>query len=66
MVFRVTDVTDPKLDPNSADAKSLDSTLKTSFADDINGEFIARIENDVGVTLNQAAITQVLGGGNNQ
>jgi peptidyl-prolyl cis-trans isomerase D len=65
-VFRVTGVTDPKLDPNSADEKSLESTLQNSYADDINGEYIAQLENEVGVTFNQAAINQVIGGGTNQ
>ncbi len=66
VVFRVTDVVDPKLDPKSADAKSLDTSLKNSFTDDLNGQYLAHLENEVGVTLNQSAITQAIGGGSPQ
>ena len=63
MVFRVTDVTDPKLDANSPDAKKLEASLQNSYADDIIGEYLARLENDYGVTINQQALTQAIGGG---
>ena len=63
MVFRVTDVTDPKLDMASPDAKRLEASLQNSYADDIIGEYIARLENDFGVTINQQALNQVIGGG---
>jgi peptidyl-prolyl cis-trans isomerase D len=63
-VFRVTDVSDPKLDPNSAESKSLAATLQSSYVDDISAEYIARLEADFGVDVNQSAISQVVGGGN--
>ena len=63
MVFRVTDVTDPKLDTNSPDAKKLDASLQNSYADDIIGEYLARLESDYGVTINQQALSQAIGGG---
>jgi peptidyl-prolyl cis-trans isomerase D len=66
VVFRVTDVIDPKLDLKSADGKSLDNALKNSYTDDLNGQYIAHLENEVGVTLNQSAITQAIGGGQPQ
>ncbi len=62
-VFRVIAVTDPTLDAASPEAKQLSTTLQTSYADDIIGEYIARLENDFGVTLNQSALNQVFGGG---
>jgi peptidyl-prolyl cis-trans isomerase D len=66
-VFRVTEVADPPLDAASTQAKQLSTTLQNSFADDILGEYVARLENDLGVTINQAALNQVIGGGaNNQ
>jgi len=62
-VYRVTDVIDPKLDAASPEAKQLSTTLQNSYADDIFGEYIARLENDYGVTINQSALNQVIGGG---
>jgi peptidyl-prolyl cis-trans isomerase D len=62
-VFRVTDVIDPKLDAASPEAKQLSTTLQNSYADDVIGEYIARLENDFGVTVNQPALNQVIGGG---
>ena len=62
-VYRVTDVIDPKLDAASPEAKQLSTTLQNAYADDIIGEYIARLENDHGVTINQSALNQVVGGG---
>ncbi len=65
-VFRVTEVADPKLDPASAQDKAIAASLKNSYSDDITGEYIARLENEFGVEINQAAINQVIGGTTNQ
>jgi len=62
-VYRVTDVIEPKLDAASPEAKQLSTTLQSSYADDIIGEYIGRLENELGVTLNQSALNQVIGGG---
>jgi peptidyl-prolyl cis-trans isomerase D len=62
-VYRVTDVIDPKLDTASPEAKQLLTSLQSSFVDDIFSEYIARLENDYGVAINQSALNQVIGGG---
>ncbi|HEY1309450.1 MAG TPA: SurA N-terminal domain-containing protein [Pseudolabrys sp.] len=61
-VFRVTEVTDPKIDPASAGAKQISTTLQGSYADDLVGAYVTRLETEFGVTLNQQAIIQVIGG----
>jgi peptidyl-prolyl cis-trans isomerase D len=61
-VFRVIDVIDPPLDAASAEAKQLSTTLQTSYADDIIGEYIGKLEADMGVKINQQALGQVVGG----
>jgi len=66
VVFRVTGVTDSKFDPKSADGKSLEATLENSYTDDINGQYLAHLENEVGVTLNHDALNQIMGGGAQQ
>jgi len=60
-VFRVTEVTDPKLEKDSDAAKELTTALQNSYADDITGEYIARLENDFGVDVNQTVVNQVIG-----
>jgi|SRR5665213_1428676 len=62
-VFVVTDVTDPVFDANSPQAKQIAAQLQNSYADDIIGEYIARVESDIGVSINQTALNQVIGGG---
>ncbi len=59
--FRVTDVVEPTLDPIAS--KAIAASLQNSYADDIVGSYIARLENDFGVTINQQAVNQVIGGG---
>ena len=64
-VFRVTEAIDPPFDPQTPEAKQLSTSLQNSYADDIIGQYIARLENDFGVTLNQTAVNQVIGGTSN-
>jgi peptidyl-prolyl cis-trans isomerase D len=64
-VFVVTDVTDPKFDATTAQAKALATQMQNSYADDIIGQYIARVETDIGVSINQAALNQVIGGSTN-
>ncbi|HKS85698.1 MAG TPA: SurA N-terminal domain-containing protein [Pseudolabrys sp.] len=66
IVFRVTDVTDPPLDPNSAQGKAVTTTLENSYSDDLLTEYIGRLESDFGVNVNQSALNQVVGGGTQQ
>jgi peptidyl-prolyl cis-trans isomerase D len=63
VVFRVTDVSEPPLDPASAEAKRIGDDLKRALSDDIMGQYIVRLQNDLGVTINQAAVRQAIGGG---
>ena len=61
-IFKVTAVEDPKLDANSPEAKAIAATLLNGYADDVVGSYIARLENEYNVTINQAALSQVVGG----
>jgi peptidyl-prolyl cis-trans isomerase D len=62
VVFVVTDVDDPKLDPASATAKTLAANLQNSYSDDLIGAYIAQLETELGVTINQPALNQIIGG----
>jgi peptidyl-prolyl cis-trans isomerase D len=63
IVFRVSDVTVPKLDPNSADAKRIADTVERQMSNDLSAEYMAWLENDLGTSVNQQALVQALGGG---
>jgi peptidyl-prolyl cis-trans isomerase D len=62
-VYRVIDVVEPKLDEASPEAKQLSSTLQNSYADDLIGEYLGKIQADIGISINQQALNQVIGGG---
>ncbi len=63
VVFRVTDIVVPTLDTESADAKRAVETLDRGLSEDILGEYIAKLESEIGVTINQSALNQVVSGG---
>jgi peptidyl-prolyl cis-trans isomerase D len=60
-VFVVTAVDDPKLDPASTEGKALTENLRNAYSQDIVGEYVAKLENDIGVTVNEAAVAQITG-----
>ena len=61
MVFRVTEITVPPLEAESADAKRFDDLLRRAMSDDMLAQYVARLESDIGVTINQAALNQITG-----
>jgi peptidyl-prolyl cis-trans isomerase D len=63
VVFRVTDIVVPALDMTSDEAKRALETLNRSLSEDILAEYIARLESEIGVTINQSALNQVVSGG---
>jgi peptidyl-prolyl cis-trans isomerase D len=63
VVFRVTDIVVPSLDMASENAKRALDTLNRGLSEDILAEYIAWLESDIGVTINQSALNQVVSGG---
>ncbi len=63
IVFRVTAVTDPKLDANSPDAKRIEEVVQRQETNDLIGEYVAWLENDLGTSVNQTALAQAVGSG---
>jgi peptidyl-prolyl cis-trans isomerase D len=62
VVFRVTDIVVPGLDAQSSDAKSSVETLNRAVSEDVVSEYIARLEKESGVSINQNALNQATGG----
>ena len=61
-LFKVTKVTEPKFEPAMPAARSIAEQLQNAYSDDVVGAYIARVENDMGVNINQTALNQVVGG----
>jgi peptidyl-prolyl cis-trans isomerase D len=65
IVLQVTDVVIPNLDMASEAAKRISDTLRQSMSDDVIGEYVERVEADIGTSINPTALSQVVGGGTN-
>jgi peptidyl-prolyl cis-trans isomerase D len=61
VVFRVTDVKVPPLDLASDETKKLKDGLQRALADEDVGQYIVRLETEIGTTINQAAVAQITG-----
>ncbi|HEY2135694.1 MAG TPA: SurA N-terminal domain-containing protein [Xanthobacteraceae bacterium] len=61
LVFVVTNVTLPQFDPTSPGAKRIDDGLRDQMANDLYSQFVARVESDLGVSINQGAMASALG-----
>ena len=65
VVFRVTDVTVPAVDLNSEDMKKLKDQLVRGLSDEQVALYVARLEKDIGTSINEAAFAQATGAGEN-
>ena len=65
IVFRVTDVTVPPVDLASEDMKKLRDQLVRGMGDEQVAQYVARLQKDIGTTVNEAGFAQVTGASNN-
>ena len=65
-VFRVIDVVDPPFEAGTPQGQATTTTLQSSYTDDLLSEYVARLENDFGVSVNPSALNQAIGGGSQQ
>ncbi len=65
LVFRVTDVTDPQVDFNSDDMKKLKDQMVRGLGDEQVALYVAKLEKEIGTTVNEEAFAQVTGASNN-
>jgi peptidyl-prolyl cis-trans isomerase D len=65
-VFVVTNVVDPPFEAGSPQGQSIATALRNSYSEDLIGEYIARLENDFGVSINSSALNQAVGGSTQQ
>jgi peptidyl-prolyl cis-trans isomerase D len=64
IVFRVTDIVLPQTDMNSDQAKAMAQELNRSLSADLFSQYVAKVQNEIGVTVNRNAVNQVVSGGN--
>ena len=65
IVFRVTDISVPPIDLAADDMKKLRDQLTRGMNDEQVAQYVAKLEKDLGTTINEAAFAQVTGASNN-
>lgn len=61
VVFRVLDVNTPPLDANSRDYERMTKTAQGELSNDLIGQYIARLEDDLGTSVNASVLAQAAG-----
>lgn len=62
VVFRVLDSAVPAYDPEAPGLKGLEPQLRTAMTEDILAQYIARVQDELGVSINEAAVRLAVGG----
>ena len=63
IVFRVTDITVPEFDASSGEAKRIAEQIRRSLTEDLLAQYVVRLQNDIGASVNQRALRQAVAGG---
>ncbi|MEA2841973.1 MAG: peptidyl-prolyl cis-trans isomerase [Methylobacteriaceae bacterium] len=63
MVFHVLDSVVQPFDPDKPDSKQIAEQLKSGLTEDLVSEYVRRLQNDYGVSVNPAALQAATGGG---
>ena len=66
IVFRVTDVSVPAVDFASDEVKKLKETLQGNLTEEQVTQYVHQLEKDIGTSINEAAVAQVTGAGDQQ
>lgn len=64
-VFRVTDAKVPPLDLASDETKKLREGIQRGLSDEYVGQYIVKLEAEIGTKINQAAVAQITGASSN-
>ncbi len=66
IVFRVTEIKVPPLDTEGANSKRVDEALRQSNSEDVIAQYVARLKDEVGVSINQGLLAQASGNSQQQ
>ena len=61
IVYRIADITDPAVDMTSDDSKKLKDSLQRGLTDELVGQYISSIEQQIGTSINQEALALATG-----
>jgi peptidyl-prolyl cis-trans isomerase D len=61
IVFRVTEVNTPAFDAKSPDNERMLQAVQQELAADLTGQYVSRLENDLGTSVNAAVLAQAIG-----
>ncbi len=61
IVFRVVEVKTPPLNANSPDSERIAQTVQRELSADLTGQYVARLEDDLGASVNASALAQASG-----
>jgi len=61
VVFRVLEVNTPALDANSPDHGRIAQTVQRELSADLVGQYVARLEDDLGASVNASMLAQATG-----
>ncbi|MEZ5786214.1 MAG: SurA N-terminal domain-containing protein [Xanthobacteraceae bacterium] len=61
IVFKVTAITVPPFSADAPETKKLMETLRTAYSDDLLKQYVAQLQTDLGVKINQSALNQAIG-----
>lgn len=65
VVYVVTGVEDSKPDRSAGDVKAVIDALKNGYGEDIVNQYVAQLEKDIGVSINEQALAQITGAATN-
>ena len=65
IIFKVLGKAVQPLDPASSEAKTLETELRTSMADEVFSQYLAQLQADAGVTINEPMLRQLTGSDSN-
>jgi len=63
IVFHVTDISVPAFDAASPEGRKIDEAMRRSITEDLLAQYVARLQNDLGATINMDAVRRSVSGG---
>jgi len=66
IVFHVTDVSVPSFDASSPEGRKIDEAMRRSMTEDLLAQYVARLQTDLGATINMDAVRRSVSGSSDQ
>jgi len=63
IIFHVTDISVPTFDAASTDGRKIDDAMRRAITEDLLAQYVARLQTDLGATINMDAVRRSVSGG---